>query len=140
MNSAERSLSVSRQLEGLFECAPFQADAVRVITPFLYPDNDHIEVFIVEREGQWTATDHGETFGWLFKTSSCDDLPPQERRIAEDACAGLGVRFEGICLEAAAAQWAEAGGRVLAVARAAAVVADRIHTRRWQESGLAAVR
>lgn len=138
MNSVERSLSVSRQLEGLFECAPFQVGAVRVVTPFLYPDNDHIEVFIVEREGRWTATDHGETFGWLFKTSACDDWSPQERRIAEDACAGLGVRFEGICLEAATAQWGEAGGKALAVARAAALVADRIHARRRTESGLAA--
>ena len=140
MNLAERSLSVSRQLQGLFECAPLAAGLVRVVTPFLYPDNDHIEVFIVERDGHWMATDQGETFGWLFKTSACDELSPQERRTVEETCAGLGVEFDGLCLEAAAAQWADAGRRTLAVAQAAALIADRIQARRRQESELAPAR
>lgn len=60
---------ISDQLAGslssLFECSATERGAVRVRTPFLYPDGGVIDVFVGQRDAGFTVTDFGEALGWL---------------------------------------------------------------------------
>ncbi len=60
-------------------------------TPFLYPDGDYIDVFVVERDGGLEVTDYGEALGWLQMQLRNDQLSPKQRRLLDDVCLTLGV-------------------------------------------------
>lgn len=81
-------------LPTLFECSSAPHGAVRVLMPLTYPDGDFIEVFVVERDGAFLVTDHGDSLGWLRLQSVSEDLTTNQRDTIEDICKGLGVRHQ----------------------------------------------
>lgn len=60
-----------------FTCSTFNKDFWLVKTPYLYPDNDVIDIFIKEKEEGLLLTDLGETIGWLLNRSISDSLNDQ---------------------------------------------------------------
>ena len=52
-------------LQSQFACLPASNDRLRVVTPYLYPDHDQIEVFIREHPDAVVVSDLGETLRHL---------------------------------------------------------------------------
>lgn len=112
----------------LFECSQ-APKGIRVRTPFLYPDGDYIDVFVLEQDGQIEVTDHGEALGWLRMQMRNGPLSPKQWRLVDDVCLTLGVeRFQGQLVRRA--QTEDVADAVLAVAQAALRVADLWFTTR----------
>lgn len=78
----------------LFNCSP-HGGAVRVRTPFLYPDGDAIDIYITHAEAEEVATfsDMGVTLGWLKAQSATMGLTAKQKALAKGACRPLGVEF-----------------------------------------------
>lgn len=57
---------ISTQLGPMFKCQ-VQDDRLRIVTPFVYPDGDNIDVFVFmdEKYPNFTVTDLGENIRWL---------------------------------------------------------------------------
>ena len=63
MNPSDLCHSLRESLPGLFACAVAPRAAVRVRTPFMYPDGDIVDVFVEERGAEYVVTDYGEALG-----------------------------------------------------------------------------
>ena len=85
--------SLRSGLSTMCECSPAPQGAVRVRTPFLYPDGDLIDVFVEVRDGEYRVTDYGEALGWLWLQSSSERLTGNQSRMADDICTTLGVEL-----------------------------------------------
>lgn len=127
MNVRELCEALEKPLR-LFECSEAPG-GIRVRTPFLYPDGDYIDVFVVERDGGLEVTDYGEALGWLQMQLRNDQLSPKQRRLLDDVCLTLGVeRFQGQLLRRVREE--ALADAVVAVAQAALRVADLWFTTR----------
>ncbi|MCH8949573.1 MAG: DUF1828 domain-containing protein [Chloroflexi bacterium] len=74
-----------------FSCQPLE-NRIRVITPFLYPDNDLIEVFVEEPSStRIRITDLGETLRHLQVQGLDVSASPKRRHMVETIAAGTGV-------------------------------------------------
>lgn len=95
MNAVDLCASLRGSLPELFHCEPAVREGVRVRTPFLYPDGDFVDVFVVERKGSLVVTDFGEALGWLRMQSvrSRGQLSPKQRRMVNDVCLTLSVEL-----------------------------------------------
>ncbi len=123
MNAEELCARLRAATGAFFECSPAPREGIRVRTPFLYPDGDVIEVFVVERAGKTEVTDFGEALGWLRMQTPGGNLSEKQKRLVEDVCLTLGVeRFHGQLVRRV--QGDELPAVVLQVAQAALRVAD----------------
>lgn len=95
MTPEEVSDSLRENLPNLFTCTTTRRGAVRVRTPLLYPDGDLIDLFVLERDGEYLVTDYGDTLGWLSTQSVSDDLTVNQSRLIEDVCMTLGIEQNG---------------------------------------------
>ena len=77
----------------MFECAVTERGAVRVRTPFMYPDGGIVDVFVEDRGGGCLLSDYGEALGWLRMQSFSDRLTAHQRGVIRDVCLTLGVDF-----------------------------------------------
>lgn len=88
-----------RQLTGYFssdlECLGDDSGYKVIRTPFLYPDRDHVELFVRETNpGQLLVSDLGQTvmklseYGFILRNS------PRRRAMVFQITSSLGVRFE----------------------------------------------
>ncbi len=93
MNPSNLCESLRITLPALFECTLAPQGAVRVRTPFMYPDGDIVDVFVEERGTEYFVTDYGESLGWLQMQSVSGKLTPNQRRMAEDVCLTLNVEL-----------------------------------------------
>jgi len=82
------------ELPELFECSPAPQGAVRIRTPFLYPDGDVIDVFVEERGAAFFLSDFGDTLGWLRAQSFRDRLTPNQQRMIREICLPLSVELD----------------------------------------------
>lgn len=127
--------AIERHLETLsagFECIAVD-DRLRIVTPYTYPDNALIEVFIEElAEDRVRASDLGETYRHLH-TMGFDVTAFLKRcQMAEIIAAGMGVEvIHGQLVKAGSRS--ELGSLFLDVAAAARGVADLIYTARTYE-------
>lgn len=111
----------------LFECAPAPKGNIRIRTPFLYPDGDVIDVFVVEGEGYFVITDFGEALGWLRLQSSQGALSHRQMSLVEHICLTLEVKLaQGQLYRYATRE--EISTAVLAVVQAILRVADLSYT------------
>ena len=62
-------------------------------TPFMYPDGDIVDIFVIERDGSYIFTDYGEALGWLGMQSDRGRLSDNQRRLVDDVCLTLGVEL-----------------------------------------------
>lgn len=78
-------------LSNRFTCEPMD-NHLRVITPYLYPNNDLIEVFVQERpSGTVRVTDLGETLRHLHSQGFDAAIRPRRRDMAEIIASTTGV-------------------------------------------------
>ena len=115
-----------------FTCEPMD-NHLRVITPYLYPNNDLIEVFVQERPpGTVRVTDLGETLRHLHSQGFDAAIRPQRRDMVEviASTTGVDVVFGQLTK---IGPFAELGDILFDVIVAARGVSDLIYTSRVYE-------
>ena len=93
MTPDDLCVSLRNSLSLLFECSPAPTEGSRVRTPFMYPDGDIVDIFVIERDGSYIFTDYGEALGWLGMQSDRGRLSDNQRRLVDDVCLTLGVEL-----------------------------------------------
>jgi hypothetical protein len=82
------------QLKGEFACIPTLDNRIRLITPYLYPDHDRIELFIRPTGDDVVVSDLGETLRYL-DTAGMEIIGYPKRQFkANRITEGLGVQME----------------------------------------------
>jgi hypothetical protein len=132
MDCAQVVESTIGELKGAFRCTPFDK-GLCVVTPYLYPDNDLIELFVLELSvGRIRVTDFGETLRHLA-SQGIDVLgSPKRRFMFEQIAKRLHVQGVGGRLEKEG-EPSEVGSVLLDVANAAHAVADLAYTSKAYE-------
>jgi hypothetical protein len=70
-----------------------------VRTPFLYPDGDHIDLFITEKADCLIVSDLGETLRWLRSQTLWPRRTPKQNTLLTDVCLTHGLeRYKGVLL------------------------------------------
>jgi hypothetical protein len=78
-------------------CDFVKSGALRIATPFTYPNGSHIDLFLAPKERLFTSfilSDYGQTYEYLLNMGF--DIWGTKRRrqiITDDICRGLGVRY-----------------------------------------------
>lgn len=91
MNAKVLCEKVRSGLPELFWCLPAPENAVRVRTPFYYPDGGIIDVFILPTRQGWKVTDFAQALGWLRDQLPGMRLSEKQKRLVQDICLTLGV-------------------------------------------------
>jgi hypothetical protein len=78
-----------------FHCTVDDTGRLCIVTPYLYPDHDFIEVFVKDKGSQVVVSDLGETLRHLDTTGMDVRGTPGLRFAAERIAGGLGVKLEG---------------------------------------------
>ena len=125
MNCEELISSYLATLRGGFSCLPSGKERVRVVTPYLYPDHDRIELFVRERDDKVTVSDLGETLRHL-ETLGMDVISnPKHWFQVQHIAAGLQVQVrEGVIFKETAKE--NVGEAIFDVLAACKAVADLI--------------
>ncbi len=79
-------------------CDQVQSGAIRLSTPFRYPDGSFIDVFLVQLAdlfNRFQLTDYGQTTGQLLDMQVAPGGTKKRRQFIEDVCATLGVEQSG---------------------------------------------
>ncbi len=122
--------STARWLGERFVCSKLPRGQVRVRTPFLYPDGDVIDVYVVERAGRIDVTDFGEALGWLRLQTPATRRTPRQNRLIQDVLLTQGVEtFRGQIVARCPKQALVPDG-VLRVSQAALRIGDLWYTMR----------
>jgi len=91
LSCAEVARKYVETLSDEFRCLPLER-RLRIITPYLYPDNDLIEVFIEEpTPDRVRVTDLGETLRHLHAQGFDMSNTPKRKHLAETIASGTGV-------------------------------------------------
>ncbi|MDP2860085.1 MAG: DUF1828 domain-containing protein [Bacillota bacterium] len=132
LSCAEVTDSYVKSLSGNFRCVPL-GRRLRIVTPYLYPDNDLIEVFVEEPgRGRIRVTDLGETLRHLHSQGFEVSGTPKRKRMAETIATGVGVDvIRGELAKEGTVD--EIGDLLFDVIVAARGVADLIYTSRTYE-------
>lgn len=113
-------------LGDLFTCSE-QGDYQRILTPYLYPDDDNIV------EGELVrVSDLAATTGWLRMQSAGLRRSPKQKRLIEDVCETHGIEFYRGMLQARCRPGDELAQVVTRVAQTALRVSDLWLTFRTQ--------
>jgi hypothetical protein len=121
-------------LQGDFACSP-SGDRLRLVTPYLYPDHDRIELFIRADGSTVTISDLGQTLNYL-ESSGLEVIGNSIRefkahRIAE----GVGVNIErGVIVKRGDA--GQVGELLFDVLTACKAIGDLVYTTRAYEPAL----
>lgn len=135
MTCEEIISSYIEQLQGDFACLPSPDNRVRLITPYLYPDHDRIELFIRIENQDVTISDLGETLTYL-ETTGLEVIGNSIRefkahRIAE----GVGVQIErGVIVKRGSVK--NLGELIFDVVTACKAIGDLVYTTRAYEPAL----
>lgn len=115
------------QLQGEFACLPTPDNRIRLITPYLYPDHDRIELFIRFHEDDVIVSDLGETLRYLDTTGMQIIGFPKRQFKANRIADGLGVQMErGVILKRG--KIAAIGEMVFDVITACKAVGDLVYS------------
>jgi hypothetical protein len=130
MNMNANLCDTIRQTIGeLYTCSRVN-DYMRVRTPFLYPDGDVIDVYLIEAGGVVTLTDMGETTRWLRMQSLSDRRSPKQQKLVQDVCLTNGLEFYKGMLNLRVPAGEPIGKAVTRLAQGALRVADLWFTMR----------
>lgn len=121
-----------RSLSGNFRCLSLER-RLRIVTPYLYPDNDLIEVFVEEHGAdRIRVTDLGETLRHLHSQGFDVSGTPKRKHMVEIIAGGVGVDVvRGELVKEGTLD--EIGDLLFDVIVAARGVADLIYTSRTYE-------
>jgi hypothetical protein len=81
-----------QHLGELFSCTE-QGEFQRVRTPYLYPDGDHIDLFVKADAHVASVSDLGETLRWLRSQTLSARPSPEQNALIADICLTHGVEF-----------------------------------------------
>ena len=112
----------------LFEFIPWSDDEVCVIASLLYPDGYEVQVWVLERGGEYLVTDHGEACGWLFRQGYAAELTAQQKSLVESVRRQLWLESDDGPLVARCPTLDAVPYAILRVALAAVRVADISYT------------
>lgn len=76
------------------ECGVVRSGALRLSTPFMYPNGEHIDVFLEETNrlyGGYRLSDYGRTAHYLRNAYSAIEGSPKKRQILQDILTQAGV-------------------------------------------------
>ena len=124
MNPYKLCTAIGKTLPRMFECSPAPREGVRVRTPMMYPDGGVVDVFVLERGGQFVVTDFGDALGWLRTQSTSDRRSPKQQLLVEDVCQTLGVELSNGQLILRSGNDKPLGETVLLLAQAVVRVSD----------------
>lgn len=83
---------IANQIGEMFTCSKVNSNT-RIRTPFLYPDGDVIDVFLVEQSGRVAVTDFGESLRWLRTQTVAMKKSPKQKLMIQDVCQTHGIEF-----------------------------------------------
>ncbi len=88
---------ISGQISGFFSCSA-EPERIRIRTPFLYPDGDVIDLYVVVKDGgTFSITDYGETIRWLKGQTLARKKTVKQKQLMQDICMTLGIElFRGM--------------------------------------------
>jgi len=92
MNAASLCSEMKAGLGPLFECSQ-HGKFERVRTPYLYPDGDHVDLFLRQEGDHIVVSDLGETTRWLRSQTVSLRRSPKQRSLIADICLTHGVEF-----------------------------------------------
>lgn len=124
MKQADICSELTKTLPSLFECSIHRDNEVRVHTPLLFPDGGLVDVFVIERDGQFIISDYGDALSWLRMQSATGTLTPNQQLLIDDVRQTLGIeRYHGQ-LELRGVRLEELAEAVNRLAQAVVRVAD----------------
>ena len=124
MNPTTLCASIGDSLPSLFECAEAPEGAIRVRTPFMYPDGDIVDIFVEDHRTGYLLTDYGETMNWLRTQTFSGELTTNQLLMIEDVCTTLGVRLYDSQLTLECSGVSELGDSVTRLGQAGVRVSD----------------
>jgi hypothetical protein len=125
-------MNIQEQLSAigaLFTCTPgtpgqLSEHFTRIITPFLLPDGDVLDLFCREEAGTLLLTDGGETFRWLRNQWAERTLPATIRNQVPGNCQMHGIEFWHGWLRVRITEEAHIAGALMQLVQATMRVAD----------------
>jgi|SRR5713226_1845431 len=113
-------------MAALFECVPDTPGPgfTRIVTPFLLPDGDVLDLFYREEAGTSLLTDGGETLRWLRDQWGERKLPAAIREQLPGICQTHGIELWHGRLEIRFTEETEVVGALMRLAQAALRVSD----------------
>lgn len=123
MTNADIHESIRKEIGALFTCSE-HGDFTRIRTPYLYPDGDYIDLFLLCDDDTTIVTDLAETTGWLRLQSGSSHRSRKQKRIVEDACVIHGVELDRGMILARRRTGESLGALVNRVAQAALRISD----------------
>ena len=120
--------AVRGDLHEMFEFFPAAEGAVGVNAVLTYPDREEVQVWVLERDGEYLVTDHGEACGWLFRQGYAAELTAQQKSLVESVRRQLWLESDDGPLVARCPTLDAVPYAILRVALAAVRVADISYT------------
>lgn len=120
---------IAAQLGSMFVCSTVDQH-VRIRTPFLYPDGDVIDVYLVEQNGKMALTDFGESLRWLRSQSSSMKKTPKQKMFVHDVCMTHRAELQNGMLLVRLESINALADAVIRLGQASARVADIVFTMR----------
>ncbi len=111
----------------LYDCKDGPNGTTAILTPFIFPNGDLLELFVDETLEGFVVSDLGETWGWLFRTSGMEDLTSGCRKQIREIENGTGVQFQRGTLRYRCNSGADLASGVHLVAQAAMQMAELRH-------------
>ena len=124
MNAKSLCSSFRESFRQQWECTTAPEGNIRVRTPYIYPDGDILDLFILARGDRYKLTDFGETVAWLRMRSGIAKLSPKRLGQVHDICQTHGVDFNRGQLELSGLAESDLPKAVVQLAGAAARTSD----------------
>lgn len=124
MNVESLCSSIRESFHRRWECTTAPEGNIRVRTPYIYPDGEILDLFVLERSDRYKLTDFGETVAWLRMRSGITKLSPKRLGQIHDICQTHGVAFSRGQLELSELAESDLPKALVQLAGAAARVSD----------------
>ncbi len=129
MNCKQLREKALTQLPLLFTCSE-EDDYLKITTPYLYPDGDYIDLYLVELPTGLYLTDLGETIGYLADHGIRLEQSPKRRKAVEDVLLTHGVEMFRGELRVPLDTWEKAAWAVTRLSQAIVQISDLVFSLR----------
>lgn len=134
MNCGQLKEKALASLPLLFVCHE-EDGRLKVTTPYLYPDGDYIDLYLVELPTGLYLTDLGETMGYLADYGISPKQSPKRRKIINDVLLTQGVEmFQGE-LRVSLDDWDRAAWAATRLSQAIVQISDLVFSLRLSALG-----
>lgn len=113
----------------LFACQE-EDGRLKITTPYLYPDGDYIDLYVVESPTGLYLTDLGETMGYLADHGISPRQSPKRRKIINDVLLTQGIELFRGELRAPLVDWERAAWTVTRLSQTIVQIGDLVFSLR----------